>query len=88
MSGMMGMHDMSATDMAALQALQSATGTEFNNLFVSQMLAMHDAKLTELRAASTTVKDPQLKALVNSAIPKIKLHRDMLAKMNNGGINQ
>jgi len=76
---------MHGQNMAAMQALQNATGTEFNTQFVSQMLAMHEAKLSELQTASTTLTDPELKLLVTKAIPKIRMHRDMLAKMNKGG---
>lgn len=45
-----------------MQALQNATGTEFDRMWVSQMLAMHEAKLAELTAASTSVQDAELKA--------------------------
>jgi len=84
MSGM-GMSGMGGQNMAAMQALQNASGTEFNTLFVSQMLTMHEAKLAELQAASTSLTDPELKTLVTKAIPKIRMHRDMLSKMNKGG---
>jgi uncharacterized protein (DUF305 family) len=91
MSGMQGMghmQGMSATNMAAMQALQNATGAQFNSMFVSQMLAMHEAKLTELQAAATTLTDPELKLAVTKAIPKIRMHRDMLSRINNGGSTQ
>ena len=71
--------------MAAMQALQNASGAEFNTLFVSQMHTMHQAKLTELQSAVRTITDPQLKMAVNRAIPKIKLHTQALARMNKGG---
>ena len=48
MSGM-GMSGMSSQDMAVMQQLQNASGSEFNTLFVSQMLSMHEAKLSEYR---------------------------------------
>lgn len=87
MSGMsgMGMSGMHNDAMAAMQSLQNATGTEFNTQFVSQMLAMHEAKLAELQAAATALTDPDLKLLVTKAIPKIRMHRDMLSRMNKGG---
>jgi len=87
MSGMsgMGMSGMSSQDMAAMQQLQNASGSEFNTLFVSQMLTMHEAKLSELQTAATTLTDPELKTLVTKAIPKIRMHRDTLAKMSKGG---
>jgi len=84
MSGM-GMSGMSSQDMAVMQQLQNASGSEFNTLFVSQMLSMHESKLSELQTAATSLTDPELKALVTKAIPKIRMHRDTLAKMNKGG---
>ena len=69
---------------AGMMALQNASGSEFNRLFVSQMLTMHEAKLTELQTAAPQLTDPMLKAAVNKAIPKIRMHRDMLLKMDNG----
>jgi hypothetical protein len=46
---------------------------------------MHEAKLTELQSAATTLTDAELKSSVNRAIPIIRMHRDMLSKMNTGG---
>jgi len=79
---MQGMSGMSSTP--GMQALQNASGAEFNRLFVSQMLSMHEAKLAELQSASTQITDPQIKMAVNKAIPIIRMHRDMLQKMSTG----
>jgi predicted outer membrane protein len=87
MSGMQGMSSTPGQGMAAMQQLQNATGTEFNTMFVSQMLQMHEQKLAELESASTTLTDPELKTLVTKAIPKIRMHRDMLARINKGNNN-
>jgi predicted outer membrane protein len=67
-------------DMQGMSDLQNATGAEFNKLWVSQMLTMHQDKLSELQTAATTVKDTQLKAAITKAIPKVKMHIDMLSK--------
>lgn len=74
-------------DVAGMQALQNARGSEFNNLFVSQMLQMHQAKVSELQTALARITDPILKAAVTRALPKIKMHRDMLATLNGGTNN-
>jgi uncharacterized protein (DUF305 family) len=82
-NGMSGMNDMSGMGhMAGMDALQNASGTEFNRLFVTQMLTMHQAKLSELQTASTQLKDAELKTIVRKAIPKVRMHRDALLKMN------
>ena len=82
-------HDMQDTMMAmqgmgSMQALQSASGREFNALFVSQMLQLHQAKVAELQSASSRITDPILKTAVTKALPIIRMHRDMLARANNG----
>jgi predicted outer membrane protein len=78
----MGMSGMAATP--GMTALMSASGTEFDRMWVSQMLTMHNAKLTELEAASIVITNPELKAAVTTALPKIRMHRDMLSKLNTG----
>jgi predicted outer membrane protein len=77
MSGMSGM-SMSGD----MQGLMSATGAEFNRLFVSQMLTMHEAQLKELQTVSTTLRDADVKAVVLKAIPKVRMHTTMLRSMN------
>lgn len=81
---MSGNFGMGGQDMATMRALQNASGEAFNTMFVSQMLAMHEAKLAELQTAAVTLLDPELKLLVTKAIPKIRMHRDMLLRMNKG----
>jgi len=70
--------------MYGMSALQNATGVAFDRLWVTQMLSMHEAKLAELTTAARSITDPELKSLVNSAIPKIRAHRDLLSKLNSG----
>jgi predicted outer membrane protein len=79
MGGMSGM-----AGMQTFHDLQNATGEEFNKMWVSQMLTMHEAKVTELETASRTIRDSELTAIVTRALPKVRAHRDMLAKMNGG----
>jgi hypothetical protein len=75
-----GMHDMSA-----MSGLTNATGAEFSRMWVSQMTTMHRAKLSELQAASRTIKEAELLALVNRSIPKIQSHLTMLTRANASG---
>jgi len=72
----------------AMDALRNASGPEFDRMWVSQMLSMHETKLAELTTASRTVKDPELKAAIAKAIPKVRSHRDMLSKMGTSGTNR
>jgi putative membrane protein len=62
--------------------LESATGYEFDRMWVSRMLAMHQQKLNELTTASRTLKNQELKMTVDKAIPVIRRHRDTLSNLN------
>lgn len=63
-------------------ALMNATGKEFNDLWVSQMLDAHNAKLDELQNASASLSNAELKGIVQQAIPKVKMHRDRLQELS------
>ncbi|MDB5246162.1 MAG: outer membrane protein-like protein [Segetibacter sp.] len=56
-------------------------GKEFDAAWAGQMLAMHEAKIAEMETFIGLTKDPELKAAVMKAIPKIKTHRDLLSKI-------
>jgi predicted outer membrane protein len=73
---------MQMNNMQDTTALAAATGAEFDRLWLSQMLTMHEAKLAELTAAAGTLNDTELKAAVTRAIPKIRMHRDMLSRLS------
>jgi predicted outer membrane protein len=81
-SDMPGMSGMGMN--SELQSLMNATGEDFNKLFVSQMLTMHEAQLKELQTASTTLRDADIKTVVLKAIPKVRMHTEMLRRMNTG----
>ena len=80
----------SMADMQTLPALQNASGEQFNTLFVSQMLQMHEAKVTELETALARITDPILKSVIARALPIIRMHRDLLVRANGrtGSIGQ
>jgi putative membrane protein len=71
-----------AMGMTGMAALGNAQGKEFDKLWTSQMLTMHEAKLAELQNFVNTTSDADLKALAIAAMPKIKMHRDELSKIN------
>lgn len=56
-----------------------AQGEAFDRAWASEMLTMHEAKITELESFLSLTKDTALKAAVLRAIPKIKAHRDLLS---------
>jgi putative membrane protein len=68
-------------DMSAMPSLSGATGKEFDQAWASEMLTMHEAKLNELQNVLSQTQDADIKALATKALPKIKMHRDMLSKI-------
>ncbi len=76
-------------DMAGMQSMPETKGKEFDQAWTSQMLMQHDAKINELQNVLTQTDDADIKALINKALPKVKMHRDMLAKItSNTGSTQ
>lgn len=62
--------------------LGNATGKEFDKMWVQHMLTGHEAKLAELQSVINSTQDADIKALAGKALPKVQMHRDMLAKIN------
>jgi predicted outer membrane protein len=61
--------------------LSQATGKEFDQTWATQMLNMHEAKINELQNVLAQTHDSDIKSLAAKALPKIKMHREMLAKI-------
>ena len=59
-----------------------AAGSDFDKTWASQMLTMHEAKIAELENIIQQSSDADIKAAANKALPKIKIHRAMLMKIN------
>ena len=58
-----------------------ASGSNFDKSWASHMLTMHEAKISELENYITLTTDDDIKAAANKALPKIRIHRDMLMKI-------
>jgi putative membrane protein len=69
------------TNVMTNPALAQATGKEFDQTWATQMLSMHEAKINELQNVLTQTQDADIKALASKALPKIKMHKEMLAKI-------
>lgn len=65
----------------AMQQPTLPEGKDFDKVWASQMLTMHNAKIAELETFIGLTKDATLKAAVMKAIPKLKAHREMLLKI-------
>lgn len=53
----------------------------FDRTWVTQMLAMHRDKVKELETAIPQLKDNRIRTSAQSALPKIKLHVEMLKRL-------
>ena len=63
--------------------LANASGSEFDQVWIDQMLTKHKIKLGELQSAKNSVQDAKLKQIINTAIPSVRSHRDMLSELKN-----
>ncbi len=71
-----------STEMSGMSSMSGASGKEFDQAWASEMLTMHDAKISELQNVLSQTQDAEIKALASKALPKIKMHRDMLSKIS------
>ncbi len=53
----------------------------FNQVWASQMLTMHAAKIAELEKYITITQDAAIKTLAANALRKIRMHNDLLEKI-------
>ncbi|WP_018615473.1 DUF4142 domain-containing protein [Segetibacter koreensis] len=67
------MQDMPSADIPA--------GNDFNTKWASAMLTMHEAKIDELEKFISATRDEGIKDAISKALPKIKAHKDLLAKI-------
>jgi putative membrane protein len=68
-------------DMQGMAPTDIPQGADFNSKWASAMLTMHEAKISELEKFMRTTHDPALKAAIGRALPKIRAHRALLAKI-------
>jgi putative membrane protein len=54
----------------------TAKGAEFDKAYITSQVQAHQQALNDLQGFSTTATDPQLKAAINAAIPKVQQHLD------------
>ena len=71
----------SMQNMTAMPPVNIPKGADFDAKWASAMLAMHEAKIAELQNFISATQDYEIKAAVAKALPKIKMHRQMLAKI-------
>ena len=68
---------MKQADSQTLATLGSAAkGAAFDKAYMDAQVAAHQKALNDLQSFSGSAPDPDLKALIDKAIPKVKEHLD------------
>jgi len=62
---------------SALKKLQGASGSEFDRMYMEQMVKDHEKTLKTLQEAATSAKDPELKQAAEKAAPSVQKHLEM-----------
>jgi predicted outer membrane protein len=70
-----------ASHQRQMSELENLNGKEFSSLWVQQMINAHEAKLSELEAASRSLQNGTLKRQASAAIPKVKRHLELLKQV-------
>ncbi len=65
----------------AMPSINMQKGQDFNQAWATQMLTMHETKIAELESFIGLTQDTELKAAAIKALPKIKMHKDLLLKI-------
>jgi putative membrane protein len=68
---------MSADQAKSLDALQSASGSDFDKLYLKQQVLAHHSALTVEQIYAKSGDDAELRRLAASAVPLISAHGDM-----------
>ena len=59
----------------ALRELGATTGEKFDSVFIANEVAYHDGAIKILRdSLAPAIKNPELKAAVNAAVPAFEAH--------------
>lgn len=71
---------MQRTELTALGAL---TGNAFDKMYVDRLgIASHEATIEQFEAAAKDADDPEVKALAEKTLPKLKHHLEMAQALN------
>jgi putative membrane protein len=66
---------------SALKKLQSASGGEFDRMYMEQMVKDHERTLKTLQEAAKNAKDPDVRQAAEKAAPHVEKHLDMARKI-------
>lgn len=79
----------STYDRASLEQLRKAEAAQFDRLYLALMDLGHEHAIRDLRSTSRRVQDPQIKALLDETLPKIREHhRQARQQLGKGSMEQ
>ena len=70
------------TDYLDVKHLQSLTGGQFDQVYLSDMAGDHIQAVSEFEAASQNLSDPDLKKFATKTLPTLKKHSKMAQELN------
>jgi putative membrane protein len=70
------------TDYQDIKHLQSLTGNQFDQAYLSGMVSDHTQAVSEFETASQTLSDPKLKKFAAKTLPTLQKHSRMAQELN------
>ena len=70
------------TDYLAVKHLQSLTGGQFDQVYLSDMAGDHTQAVSEFETASQSLSDPDLKKFATKTLPTLQKHSKMAQELN------
>lgn len=68
---------------AEIKTLSALSGNAFDKMYVDRIgVAAHESTVKQFEAASTEVKDPELKAFIDKTLPSLRHHLEMAKALN------
>ncbi len=71
------------TDYLAVKHLQTLTGDQFDQGYLSDMVSDHTQAVSEFETASQNLSDPDLKKFATKTLPTLEKHSKMAQELNN-----
>ena len=76
--------DADVKDMAQMKVMEHKSGAEFDKAYMEHMVKDHEKDLKDVQNIAGKAKDPEFKAAVQKAEPKIKEHLALAQRLSKG----
>jgi putative membrane protein len=75
--------EVSSEDKQSMQKLQRASGSEFDRMYMREMMKDHEKAIAEFQRAARELQDPQLREFATTQLPILRQHHQLI--MGAGG---